>query len=101
VDMLLENLKYCQQHRGLQVYAWVVMWWCQIIVIWLFQMKKQISRMWSEILKSTPLKLFLKAICANEKESRREWLTMVLKKDDKIWFWEPGYHGEELVTKSF
>jgi REP element-mobilizing transposase RayT len=26
VDMLLENLKYCQQHRGLQVYAWVVMW---------------------------------------------------------------------------
>jgi REP element-mobilizing transposase RayT len=24
-----------------------------------------------------------------------------LKKDNKIWFWEEGYHGEEIYSKSF
>jgi len=26
---------------------------------------------------------------------------LVLKKDGKIWFWEAGYHGEEVITKTF
>jgi putative transposase len=26
------------------------------------------------------------------------WL---LKKDDHIWFWEEGYHGEEIFTEGF
>ena len=26
------------------------------------------------------------------------WL---LKKDDHVWFWEEGYHGEEITTKAF
>lgn len=26
------------------------------------------------------------------------WL---LKKDDHVWFWEEGYHGEEIRTKKF
>ena len=25
VELLLENLRYCQQNKGLQIYAWVVM----------------------------------------------------------------------------
>ena len=26
------------------------------------------------------------------------WL---LKKENKIWFWEEGYHGEEIYSKEF
>ncbi len=25
IDILLDSLRYCQQHKGLKVYAWVVM----------------------------------------------------------------------------
>ena len=25
----------------------------------------------------------------------------LLKKEDKIWFWEEGYHGEEIISISF
>lgn len=46
-------------------------------------------------------KVLVKAIESNEKESRRNWLSMVLRKDGKIWFWEAGYHGEEIRTKPF
>ena len=25
----------------------------------------------------------------------------MLKKDNKIWFWEEGYHGEEIYSEEF
>ncbi|MDX2190874.1 MAG: hypothetical protein SFY32_13525 [Bacteroidota bacterium] len=24
-----------------------------------------------------------------------------MKKEDKVWFWEEGYHGVEILTKPF
>lgn len=41
------------------------------------------------------------AIEDNKQESRKGWLLKVLKFNDKIWFWEEGYHGEEVVSQSF
>ena len=41
------------------------------------------------------------SIRANEKESRKKWLTWLLQKDGNIWFWEEGYHGEQIFTQSF
>jgi putative transposase len=38
---------------------------------------------------------------ANDKESRKRWLLWLLKKDDNIWFWEEGYHGEEIWSREF
>jgi REP element-mobilizing transposase RayT len=43
----------------------------------------------------------VKAIEDNPKESRKRWLLWLLKKEGNIWFWEEGYHGEEIVTKEF
>jgi putative transposase len=43
----------------------------------------------------------MQAIESNEKESRKNWLLWLLKKDDRLWFWEEGYHGEEIRTKDF
>ena len=46
-------------------------------------------------------KVLMQAIEENEKESRREWLRILFRKDGKIWFWEAGYHGEEIRIKPF
>jgi len=41
-------------------------------------------------------KQIMQAIENNSKESRKKWLLWLLKKEEKIWFWEEGYHGEEI-----
>jgi REP element-mobilizing transposase RayT len=43
----------------------------------------------------------IKAIEGNERESRKDWLLWLLKKEGKVWFWEEGYHGEEIYSKDF
>jgi REP element-mobilizing transposase RayT len=43
----------------------------------------------------------IESIENNSVESRKNWLLWLLKKDSKIWFWEEGYHGEEIFTKDF
>lgn len=50
--------------------------------------------------KHTTKKIF-EAIENNEAESRKRWLLWLLKKDVHIWFWEEGYHGEEIVSQKF
>ncbi|MCU0334745.1 MAG: hypothetical protein MUF62_06800 [Chitinophagaceae bacterium] len=38
---------------------------------------------------------------ANKRESRKEWLSLVLQHRGHIWFWEEGYHGEAIYTDDF
>ena len=52
-------------------------------------------------LKKFTAKKIIEAIENNESESRKKWLLWLLKKDGKIWFWNEGYHGEEIFTKKF
>jgi putative transposase len=98
VDILLENLSYCQKHKGLNIYAWVVMSnHCHLIVS---AERGDLPDLIRDYKKHTA-KVLVKAIETNERESRKEWLMFLLKKDGKIWFWEAGYHGEEIRTKPF
>jgi len=46
-------------------------------------------------------KKIVQAIEANPQESRQRWLLWLLKKEGHIWFWEEGYHGEEIMTRDF
>ena len=41
------------------------------------------------------------AIEANPRESRKRWLLWLLRKEDHIWFWEEGYHAEEITSQDF
>ncbi|MEM0942149.1 MAG: hypothetical protein AAF600_21105 [Bacteroidota bacterium] len=41
------------------------------------------------------------AIKDDPSESRRAWLLKVLSYEGKVWFWEEGYHGEEIHTQEF
>jgi putative transposase len=98
IDLLLESLKYCQKNKGLEIYAWVIMSnHCHFI---LRSSGNKLSDIMRDFKKHTAKKI-VKAIEDNDLESRKRWLLWLLKKDDHIWFWEEGYHGEEIFTKEF
>ena len=98
VDMLLDSLRYCQEYKGLEIYGWVIMSnHCHLIIS---AKNENLSDIIRDFKKFTA-KSIVKAIHQNPKESRKEWLSFLLTKDDKIWFWEESYHGEEIFTKDF
>ncbi|WP_044237145.1 REP-associated tyrosine transposase [Flexithrix dorotheae] len=98
VALLLESLRFCQKDKGLEIYAWVIMSnHCHLIVR---AKNKNLSDIIRDFKKFTSKKIF-KAIESNPQESRKKWLVRVLKYQDRIWFWQEGYHGEEVVSKNF
>lgn len=98
VNILLDSLKHCQAHKGLEIYAWVVMSnHCHLIVS---AKNENLSDIIRDFKKFTS-KAIYRAIEENNKESRKAWLLRALKYEGKIWFWEEGYHGEEILSKSF
>ena len=98
VDILIESLQFCQHEKGLEIYAWVIMNnHCHLIIS---AKNNNLSDIIRDFKKFTSKSIY-RAIEENPKESRKKWLLKVLKYDDKIWFWEEGYHGEEVFTQGF
>lgn len=98
IEILLESIQFCQERKGLQVYAWVIM--SNHIHLIVSSSKVGLSDIIRDIKKYTSSQI-VDAIKKNPKESRKSWLLWLFQKEDKIWFWEEGYHGEEIVTQSF
>ena len=97
VDKLLESVVFCQKEKGLEVYAWVVMSnHCHFI---LRAKANNLSDVIRDFKKFTAKSIY-KTILENKRESRREWLLLLLSHNNKIWFWEEGYHGEEVCVAS-
>lgn len=46
-------------------------------------------------------KTIYNTIVNNPKESRKKWLSKVLKHNDNVCFWKEGYHGEEVLDMKF
>lgn len=96
--ILLDSLRYCQEKKGLEIFAWVVMSnHCHFI---LRAKNENLSDIIRDFKKFTSKSIY-KAIESNTLESRRKWLLHVLKFEDSIWFWEEGYHGEEIFSTEF
>jgi REP element-mobilizing transposase RayT len=98
IDIVIESLRFCQQHKGLKIYAWVIM--SNHIHLILRSETNKLSDIVRDFKKYTSTQI-VNAIENNPKESRRSWLLWLLRKDDKIWFWEEGYHGVEITTPDF
>lgn len=98
VDILLDSLRFCQKEKGLKIYSWVVM--TNHIHMIISSDGYDLSNILRDFKKFTSSKIF-RAIESNQAESRRRWMTWLLKKDDRIWFWEEGYHGEEIISEEF
>jgi len=98
VDEYLSSVIYCQEHKGLEVYAWVIM--SNHVHMIIRSKNENLSDIIRDLKKYTSKKLY-KAISDNPQESRKEWLLKVLSYQEKIWFWEEGYHGEEIYDIDF
>ena len=98
IDILLDSIKHCQKAKGLRVYGWVIMTNHSHFIF--DSTGENLSDIIRDMKKFTSKKIFSE-IENNNQESRKRWLLWLLKKEDNIWFWEEGYHGEEIWTKAF
>ncbi len=97
-DIVLDSIRYCQEYKGLQVYAWAIM--TNHIHMIIGSNKDKLSDILRDFKKFTSKKI-ITAIEQNPTESRKHWLLWLLKKEDDIIFWQEGYYGEEITTKEF
>jgi len=98
IDILIESIHHCQKTKGLKVYAWVIMSnHCHLIISSDVIPLSNIIR----DLKKFTAKTIVKAIETNPFESRKHWMLWLLRKDGHIWFWQEGYHGEEIFSEAF
>ncbi|MDF2156670.1 transposase [Algoriphagus sp. CAU 1675] len=97
-EKFIDGLKFCQDQKGLEIFSWVVMTnHCHLI---LRAKEENLSDVIRDLKKFTSKSIF-QAIQTNPKESRREWICKLLSIEDRIWFWEEGYHGEEIYSVDF
>ncbi len=97
-DIFLDSIRYCQQSKGLKVYGWVIM--TNHVHLIIGSDEQNLSDIIRDFKKFTATQI-IKTITSNEKESRKHWLLWLLKKADRICFWEEGYHGEEVWSQDF
>ena len=98
IDILLDSIRYCQKEKGLKIFAWVIM--TNHIHMIVQSDKGNLSGIIRDLKKYTAIRI-VEAVEANPGESRKSWMLWLFKKNDGIWFWEAGYHGEEITTQRF
>ncbi|WP_167618079.1 REP-associated tyrosine transposase [Maribellus sediminis] len=84
-NILIDNLKYCQEHKGLEIFAWCILTNHLHLVI----RAKEDSKL-PDILrdfKKFTSKAFKKAITENSQESRKEWLLKQFETSEGFRFW--------------
>ena len=93
-DILIENLAYCQQNKGLGIFAWCIMSNHVHLII-----KAKEGCLLQDILrdfKKYTSKAIIKAISENPVESRKEWLLKQFKTKDGFSFWRGDNKPIEL-----
>jgi REP element-mobilizing transposase RayT len=102
-DIFLDSIRYCQQHKGLQVFAFCVMS-SHIHMIISRVGEQKLEAIIRDIKKYTSVKI-IEAIANNPQESRRELLLWLFAKAGKrnpnnthYQFWHQHNHPIELNT---
>jgi len=93
-DLLLENLKYCQQNKGLEIFAWCIMSNHLHLIVRagnLFPLQD----IFRDFKKHTS-KLMQQAITNNLKESRKKCLLQQFNTSKGFRLWQEGNHPIEL-----
>lgn len=102
-DIVVDSLKYCQQEKGLILYAWVIM----SNHIHLIAEAKEGYLMQNIIrdLKKFTSKQILNVIENNDYESRKNWMLAIFKKSGEFnsnntnyQFWQQNNHPIELTN---
>lgn len=102
-DELIKNLQFCQDKKGLQIYAYVVMT-NHVHLIASRQNEQALSDLIRDF-KSYTSKQFLKLLLSNQQESRKDWLEMIFryhgkgtKQNEEFAFWQKTSHPIPLWT---
>ncbi|MBR1484720.1 MAG: transposase [Prevotella sp.] len=105
--IVVDSLKYCQEHKGLDIYAWVLMTNHLHMIVSTRNGDTNVGDVMRDFKKFTSKNL-VKAISENPQESRKEWLL------DRCWFrgandkkvsdfkfWQDGYYVEVIRSYDF
>lgn len=102
-EILMDSWKYCQQHKGLSIHAYVIMTnHVHMIISKTGEVK--LEAIMRDMKKFTSSKL-IEAVQTNKEESRREWLLDLFRKagsensNNKIYqFWQQENHPIQCST---
>jgi REP element-mobilizing transposase RayT len=104
-DIVINSLIFCQEKKGLKIYAWVIM---TNHVHFIFSVKEgnKLSEVLRDFKKFTSVKI-LEAIQKNYSESRKEWMLEIFKKEGNknkrntvYQFWRQDNHPIELIDNN-
>ena len=105
--IVIESLAYCQEQKGLEIYAWVLMSNHLHMIIGTQETDIKLSDILRDFKKFTNKKMMV-AIESNQQESRKEWILDRCwfagdndKKIKKYRFWQEGNHVEQLYSYDF
>lgn len=83
--ILIENLNYCQENKGLELFAWCIMT-NHVHIIARTKVGFTLPDFLRDFKKHTA-KAIIKAIKENQRESRKEWLLEMFKTENGYRFW--------------
>jgi len=97
-NILIDNLAYCQKHKGLVIFAWCIMSNHVHLII-----RSEDGFLLSDILrdyKKFTSKAIIKAIVENYRESRKEWLLEQFRTSKGYRFWRSDNKPIELWSNA-
>jgi len=105
-DIVVESLRYCQQEKGLVIYAWCLMSNHMHLIVRAKEEYK-LSNILRDFKKYTSSRI-TKAIEENPTESRKHWMLWIFRsagsknqKNQKYQFWRQDNQPKALVTNQF
>ncbi len=103
-DIVIDSLRYCQENKGLEVYAYVIM--SNHIHLLAKSLNDNLSDLIRDFKRHTSKKIIETAEQGNE--SRREWLLMIFryaarghKRNNEYQVWTHENHAEEIFSNEF
>ncbi|WP_255491096.1 transposase [Dysgonomonas sp. 520] len=104
--VIIESLQYCQQNKGLEIYAWVLMSNHLHMIVGIND-DNELSNVLRDFKKYTSKKI-LSILEVDNSESRREWMlnrfkyaALNDKKTKKYHFWQNGNDVQEIYTVDY
>ena len=103
-DIIIDSLRYCQQNKGLEIFAFVIM--SNHMHLLVRAENSNLSDVLRDFKRHTSKKII--ETIQNEDESRREWLLMVFKyaagkhqRNNEFQVWTHENHAEEIFSNKF
>jgi len=97
-NILVDNLAYCQNNKGLEMFAWCIMT-NHVHLIARAEEGHSLSDILRDYKKFT-CKAVLKAMIENQRESRKEWLIKQFETEEGNRFWRSDNQPVELWSNA-